>query len=84
MEGPYGWPIQKVLYEIQGAEYIRTPEVEKELSVLQDMVENGKYNTDEFRYKLSSLEDAIGIADADLALIRMEVIRKRKKDEAIK
>ena len=48
------------------------------------MVENGKYNTDEFRYKLSSLEDAIGIADADLALIRMEVIRKRKKDEAIK
>lgn len=84
MEGPYGWPIQKVLCEIQGAEYIRTPEVEKELSVLQDMVERKEYETDEFRHKLSSLENTIGIADADLALIRMEVIRKRKKDEATK
>ena len=83
-EGPFGWTIQKVLYEIQGAEYIRTPEVEKELSALQDMVENGEYNTEEFQDKLSSLEDTIGIADPDLALIRMEVIRKKKKNEATK
>lgn len=77
--GPYGWTIEKVLMEIQGVDYIRVPEVEEELKELTKMVEEDKYDTDEFKKKLSGLEATIGFTDQDLALIRMEVMRKKKK-----
>lgn len=78
-DGPYGWTIEKVLMEIQGVDYIRVPEVEDELDELSRMVEEGQYDTDEFKKKLSDMEANIGFTDRDLALIRMEIIRKKKK-----
>lgn len=77
--GPYGWTIEKVLMQIQGVDYIRVPEVEEGLNELTKMVEEGRYETDEFKKKLSDMEATIGFTDPDLALIRMEVIRKKKK-----
>lgn len=78
-EGPYGWTIQKVLMEIQGVDYLRVPEVEDGLKKLTEMVEKDQYDTDEFKSKLADMESTIGFTDRDLALIRMEVIRKKKK-----
>lgn len=78
-ESPYGWTIEKVLMEIQGVDYIRVPEVEDGLNELTRMVEQNQYDTDEFKKKLSDMETTIGFADKDLALIRMEIIRKKKK-----
>lgn len=78
-DGPYGWTVEKVLMEIQGVDYIRVPEVEDGLSELTKMIEENLYETDEFKNKLSAMETAIGFTDRDLALIRMEVIRKKKK-----
>lgn len=79
MEGPYGWTVEKVLTEIQGVDYTRVPEVEDELGELYKMLEEDKFDTDQFKEKLHKMEAAIGFADRDLALIRMEVIRKKKK-----
>lgn len=76
---PYGWTVEKVLMEIQGADYIRVPGVEDGLNELTKMVEEDLYETDEFKKKLSDMEATIGFTDRDLALIRMEVIRKKKK-----
>lgn len=78
-EGPYGWTVEKVLTEIQGVDYTRVPEVEDELTELYKMLKEGKYDSGQFKDKLSELEAAIGFTDRDLALIRMEVIRKKKK-----
>lgn len=79
-ESPYGWTIEKVLMEIQGVDYIRVPEVEDELNELTRMVEENQYDTDKFKKKLSIMEATIGFTDKDLALIRMEIIRKKKKE----
>lgn len=65
--------------EIQGVDYIRVPEVEDELNELTRMVEENQYDTDKFKKKLSIMEATIGFTDKDLALIRMEIIRKKKK-----
>lgn len=79
MDGPYGWTVEKVLTEIQDVDYTRVPEVEEKLLELFRMLEEGKYDTAEFKEKLSYLESAIGFTDRDLALIRMEIIRRKKK-----
>lgn len=77
--GPYGWTVEKVLMEIQDVDYIRVPEVEDGLNELTKMVADDLYDTDEFKQKLSDMEATIGFTDRDLALIRMEIIRKKKK-----
>lgn len=79
MDSPYGWTVEKVLTEIQGVDYMRVPEVRDGLAELSRLIEEDKYNTDDFRKKLSDMEATIGFTDRDLALIRMEVIRKKKK-----
>ena len=45
------------------------------------MLEEDEYQSDEFRKRLSFLEETIGYSDRDLVLIRMEVIRKKKRHE---
>lgn len=77
-DGPYGWTVEKVLMEIQGVDYIRVPEVGDALNELIKMIEDGQYESEEFKNKLAVMEDTIGFTDQDLALIRMEVIRKKK------
>lgn len=79
MDSPYGWTVEKVLTEIQGVDYMRVPEVRDGLAELSRLIEEDEYNTDDFRKKLSDMEATIGFTDRDLALIRMEVIRKKKK-----
>lgn len=79
LEGPYGWTVEKVLSEIQGVEFLRVPEVERQLAELREMIQKEEYDTKEFQVKLLKLETLLGYSDRDLVLIRMEAIRKRKQ-----
>lgn len=76
---PYGWTVEKVLTEIQGVKSLRVPEIESKLIVLNNLLRENKYETEDFKEKLSELEGLLGYSDQDLVLIRMEVIRKKKK-----
>lgn len=76
---PYGWTVEKVLSEIQGVKYLRVPEIEDKLTELKELIWKGKYESEEFKQKLTAMEGTLGFSDPTLILIRMEVIRKKKK-----
>lgn len=75
---PYGWTTDKVLTEIQGVKHLRVPEIEAKLSILKILLQDNKYETEDFKEKLSELEAVLGFSDQDLILIRKEIIRKKK------
>lgn len=77
--GAYGWPVERVLGEIQRVKYRRVPEVEKKLDELRLMIETNQYDSEEFKDRMAGMEQMLGYSDSDLVLMRMEIIRKRKK-----
>lgn len=77
---PYGWTVERVLTEIQGVKNLRVPEIENKLSELKRLLQENKYETEYFKGKLSELEYLLGYSDQDLVLIRIEAIRKKKKE----
>ncbi len=81
--GAYGWKVDRVLLEIFRTDGLRTPEIEKKLSALKTIIFNDKYETDTFKNLQSELEISIGFDDSDLALIRMEVAKRRKMKNEI-
>ncbi len=70
-----------MLLEIFRIKGLRTPPVEEKLANLRNMVFSGKYETDEFKILQNELERTIGYDDMDLALIRVEIAKRRSKDE---
>lgn len=80
-DGPYGWTVEKVLDEILCVPFKRTPEVEEQLNKLRKDIEENRYETDEFKRELSELEGLLGKSDRDLTLIRLEVMRRKKKEK---
>ncbi|MDR0962605.1 MAG: AAA family ATPase [Mediterranea sp.] len=82
-EGPYGWTVEKVLNEIQQVPYNRVPEMERELSELRGMINNGEYDTPKFKEMFQIVETTLG-SDPYLSLLRMEIARRRKQHEADK
>lgn len=77
-DGPYGWTVERVLDEIQGVTVRRVPEVEARLDGLRNAVKEDRYDTEGFKDEMAELGQTLGYSDPDLALIRMEIIRKRK------
>ena len=59
-------------------QYRRVPEIEDKLSKLEELIRKDKYDSDEFKQLLTAMEKMLGFSDPDLALIRMEAIRKKK------
>lgn len=76
IEGSYGWRADKILLEIFGINHLRTPTVEKKLEVLQNLLDNNDYQSDNFLTLQKELENLIGYTDRDLTLIRLEKARK--------
>lgn len=76
---PYGWSIEKVLSELQGVKYLRVPEIEDRLTELKTLIWDDKYESEEFKQKMTAMEEVLGFSDPALILLRMEVIRKKKK-----
>ena len=78
-EGPYGWTVERVLDEIQNVPVQRVPEIERRLEALRKAIREKRYNDERFQQEMKELEGLLGYSDSDLALIRMEIIRKQKE-----
>jgi len=76
----YGVKVDQILLEIFRTNALRIPEIENKLLELREMVSLNQYDTDECNLLNQELEKTIGFDDIDLALIRLE-IAKRKKHE---
>ena len=79
--GSYGWRVDRVLLEIFRLEGLRTPLIEKKLATLRDMVFSDRYATEEFAKLEKELEATIGYDDMDLALIRLEIAKRKARNE---
>jgi len=82
LTGSYGWRVDRVLLEIFRLKGLRTPLIERKFDSLRQMVFSDKYTTEEFKYLESELVKSIGYDDMDLALIRMEIAKRKIKSEA--
>jgi predicted ATP-binding protein involved in virulence len=76
--GSYGWPVDKVLLEIFRLSGLRTPEMEKEMGELKEMVFNNEYESEAFIKKMNKLQDLLGYDDIDLTMLRFEILKRKK------
>lgn len=67
-----------MLAEIQDVPIQRVPEIEQKLEALREAVRSNRYETEDFKHELLTLEALLGASDRDLILIRMEILRKKK------
>ena len=74
----YGQPVERVLKDIMGLESVRAPKIEKELEELKKLVDEDKYDTEEFKKKYNNLLEILGNTDEDLFLIDMDIKMKQK------
>ena len=74
----YGQPVDRVLKDIMGLESVRAPKIEKELEELKKLVDEDKYDTEEFKKKYNNLLEILGNTDEDLFLIDMDIKMKQK------
>ena len=76
----YGKKIDEILLDVFKVKGLRTPLIESKITKLKELVTDNNFETRDFKLLLTELENAIGKFDNDLALIRLEIL-KRKKDE---
>ena len=74
----YGQPVDRILKDIMGLKSIRTPKIDKDLEELRKLVDENKYETDEFIEKYNKLLKILGNTDEDLFLIDMDIKMKQK------
>lgn len=74
----YGQPTDRILQDIMGLSSVRTPKVEEELNYLRFLVDENKYNTEEFKERFQKLSNMLGNTDEDLFLIDMDIKLKQK------
>ena len=74
----YGQPVDRVLKDIMELKSLRTPKIEKDLEELRKLIDENKYETDEFIEKYNKLLKILGNTDEDLFLIDMDIKMKQK------
>ena len=74
----YGQPVDRVLKDIMGLKSVRIPKIEENLQELRKLVDENKYETDEFIEKYNKLLKILGNTDEDLFLIDMDIKMKQK------
>jgi len=79
--GSYGWRIDKILLEIFRMTTLRTPMIEKEISILKRQILNNEFTDNEFINKFSYLEKMLGYDDIDLTMLRFEKKIREKQNE---
>ncbi len=79
--GSYGWQTEKILLEIFRTNEVRTVEIEKKLSNLQDLILSNKHNTEQCKKLFTKLENTLGYDDNDLVLLRVEIAKRNRKNE---
>lgn len=74
----YGLEFHKILTEIMGVEYLRTPEVAEKLATLKKMIAQNRFDTSEFQEKWQELEEIFGDNYLDLKLLKLEIASRKK------
>ncbi len=80
-DGSYGWQTEKILLEIFRTKEVRTVDIEKKLSNLQDLILSNNYKTEQCKILFTELENIIGYDDNDLVLLRVEIAKRIRKNE---
>ena len=74
----YGQPVDRVLKDIMGLKSVRTPKINRDIQELRKLVDEDKYDTEEFKKKYNNLLEILGNTDEDLFLIDMDIKMKQK------
>lgn len=74
----YGQPVNRVLKDIMGLKSVRTPKIDRDIQELRKLVDEDKYDTEEFKKKYNNLLEILGNTDEDLFLIDMDIKMKQK------
>ena len=61
-----------------GLKSVRTPKIDRDIQELRKLVDEDKYDTEEFKKKYNNLLEILGNTDEDLFLIDMDVKMKQK------
>ena len=78
LDSSYGQPVERVLKDIMGLKSVRTPKIDRDIQELRKLVDEDKYDTEEFKKKYNNLLEILGSTDEDLFLIDMDVKLKQK------
>ena len=74
----YGQPTERILEDIMGLKTTRNKEIFDKLKKIRKMVNEDKYETDDFKKEYGDLKEILGTMDEDIMLIDMEIqIRKK-------
>ena len=77
-DGSLGWTVDRVLLEIQGVGN-RSPEIEKELDELSEMIHKNEYESSDFQDRFNKMETLLGSSDRNIILKKLEILRKKDK-----
>ncbi len=80
-DGSYGWQTEKILLEIFRTKEVRTVDIEKKISNLQDLILSNNQNTEQCKKLFTELENIIGYDDNDLVLLRVEMAKRIRENE---
>lgn len=78
LDSSYGQPVERVLKDIMRLKSVRTPKIDRDIQELRKLVDEDKYDTEEFKKKYNNLLKILGNIDEDLFLIDMDVKMKQK------
>lgn len=73
----YGKPISIVLTDFMGLNSDRAPEISEKIKKLQIMINNDKYESDEFKTLYGETESIVGNYDQEIILINMDIARRK-------
>ena len=74
----YGQPTERILEDIMGLKTTRNQEIFDKLEKIRKMVNEDKYETDDFKKEYGDLKEILGTMDEDIMLIDMEIQIRRK------
>ena len=74
----YGQPTERILEDIMGLKTTRNQEIFDKLEKIREMVNEDKYETDNFKKEYADLKEILGTMDEDIMLIDMEIQIRRK------
>ena len=77
-DGSLGWTVDRILLEIQGVGN-RSPEIEKELDELSELIHKNEYEDPEFQNRFNKIEALLGPSDRNIILKKLEILRKKDK-----
>ena len=80
----YGQPTERILEDIMGLKTTRNQEIFDKLEKIREMVNEDKYETDNFKKEYGDLKEILGTMDEDIMLIDMEIQIRRKELKNVK